>query len=84
MSREESERDGRGRLFASMGRGGSLARAGLHVPHVRQSFNWDCGLACTEMALRALGVPASQCSLAKLRQRVPSSSIWTVDLAFVL
>ena len=48
------------------------------VPHVRQSFNWDCGFACTEMVLRALGVPASECSLNKLRSVVgPSStSIW--------
>lgn len=51
-----------------------------------QSFNWDCGFACTEMMLRALGVPASECSLTKLRNVVgPSStSIWTVDLAYAL
>jgi hypothetical protein len=36
------------------------------------------------MALRALGVPASECSLGHLRQIVPSSSIWTVDLAYAL
>ena len=24
----------------------------LHVPHVRQSGNWDCGLACVQMVLR--------------------------------
>lgn len=26
------------------------------VPYVGQSFSWDCGLACVEMALRARGV----------------------------
>lgn len=26
------------------------------VPYVSQSYSWDCGLACTEMALRARGV----------------------------
>lgn len=57
---------------------------GLRVPHVRQSFNWDCGFACAEMALRALGVPASECTLGHLRKIVPSSSIWTVDLAYAL
>ena len=41
-----------------------------------QSFNWDCGLACAEMALRALGVKRTDCTLSKLRQRVPSSSVW--------
>lgn len=27
----------------------------LQVPHVRQLFNWDCGLACVSMVLAALG-----------------------------
>ena len=51
-----------------------------------QSHNWDCGLACAEMVLRALGVPPVQCSLSKLRELVPplSTSIWTVDLAYTL
>ncbi|EOD15687.1 hypothetical protein EMIHUDRAFT_211259 [Emiliania huxleyi CCMP1516] len=63
----------------------SPAAASLRrVPHVRQSFSWDCGFACTEMALRALGVPARECHVSQLRKRVPSSSIWTVDLAFIL
>lgn len=26
------------------------------VPYIGQSYSWDCGLACTEMALRARGV----------------------------
>uniref|UniRef100_A0A7S4B0T1 Guanylyl cyclase n=1 Tax=Chrysotila carterae TaxID=13221 RepID=A0A7S4B0T1_CHRCT len=62
-------------------RGTTLKR---QIPHVRQSFNWDCGFACLEMALRALGVSQKDCSLQQLRSRVPSSSIWTVDLAHVL
>ena len=28
----------------------------LQVPHVRQHYNWDCGLACVLMVLRAMGV----------------------------
>lgn len=31
------------------------------VPYVSQSFSWDCGLACTEMALRARGVKKVRC-----------------------
>ena len=61
----------------------ALARA-RSVPHVRQSFNWDCGLACTEMALRALGMRSEDCGLRFLRRLCPSESIWTVDLAYVL
>merc|ERR1712087_50857 len=54
------------------------------IPHVRQSFNWDCGFACIEMSLRALGISACRCSLQTLRSRVPHSSILTVDLAHLL
>jgi len=52
------------------------------VPHVRQAFNWDCGLACCLMVLRALGV--ADVSLASLRERCPTKSIWTIDLAHLL
>ena len=57
----------------------SLLRKRL-VPHVRQSHNWDCGFACAEMVLRALGVPPAECSLSRLQQLVPSSSIWYAKL----
>mmetsp|Transcript_43864 Transcript_43864/g.73040 ORF Transcript_43864/g.73040 Transcript_43864/m.73040 type:complete len:285 (-) Transcript_43864:166-1020(-) len=51
----------------------------VDVPHVRQSFNWDCGLACVLMVLRTLGV--NKCDLRILRQLCNTTSIWTVDLA---
>ncbi|KAL1526872.1 hypothetical protein AB1Y20_015563 [Prymnesium parvum] len=54
------------------------------VQHVQQAFNWDCGLACTEMVLRALGVSKADCSLEKLQKFVPSTSVWTIDLAYAL
>mmetsp|Transcript_50291 Transcript_50291/g.130903 ORF Transcript_50291/g.130903 Transcript_50291/m.130903 type:complete len:258 (-) Transcript_50291:311-1084(-) len=64
---------------------GSLAgRGSRFVPHVRQSLNWDCGLACSEMVLRAFGVPPAECSLQELRKQVPVSSIWTIDIAYVM
>ncbi len=56
----------------------------LHALHRAQTFNWDCGLACIEMALRALGVSATECSLDQLREHAPATSVWTVDLAYVL
>jgi hypothetical protein len=55
----------------------------LHtVPHVRQAFNWDCGLACVCMVLRHFG--RRDADLYSLRQLCPTTSIWTVDLAFLL
>jgi len=54
----------------------------VDVPHVRQSFNWDCGLACMLMVLRSLGV--SRCNLQGLRLMCNTTSIWTVDLAYML
>ena len=54
------------------------------IPHVLQSHNWDCGLACVEMAMRALGVAPHDCSLRTLRTRVPSTSVWTVDLVHII
>jgi len=59
-------------------------RARRLVPHVRQSLTWDCGMACTEMVLRAVGVPAAECSLQSLRKHVPASSVWTIDLAYAM
>ena len=43
----------------------------LAVPKARQEEAWDCGLACAQMALRALGVGPQECSLAALRARLP-------------
>ena len=52
------------------------------MPHVRQSYNWDCGLACVLMVLRGLGWDSID--LHKLRSMCPTKSIWTVDLAHLL
>ena len=29
--------------------------AARRVPHTRQTYNWDCGLACVAMALNSMG-----------------------------
>ncbi|EFJ26551.1 hypothetical protein SELMODRAFT_97002, partial [Selaginella moellendorffii] len=52
------------------------------VPHVRQLRSWDCGLACVSMVLRALGIES--CNLKTLSQLCRNTSIWTVDLAYLL
>lgn len=54
------------------------------VPHVKQTYNWDCGLACVLMVVRALGASAHDCDLRTLRQLCRTTSIWTVDLAYLL
>jgi len=57
---------------------------GAIVRHKRQSTSSDCGLACTEMVLTALGLEGEECSCAALRSRLGSDSIWTIDLAYLL
>jgi hypothetical protein len=51
------------------------------VPYVRQSFAWDCGLACAEMALRARGVSVTVSDLRKLCE---TNSIWSIDISYLL
>lgn len=54
----------------------------LDVPHVRQEFNWDCGLACVLMVLKALSM--HWFTLSYLRRRCSTKSIWTIDLAHLI
>lgn len=52
------------------------------VPYVVQSYSWDCGVACAEMALRARG--AKQISCQDLIAMLNSKSVWSIDLAYLL
>jgi len=52
------------------------------VPHVRQAFNWDCGIACVLMIVRSLGL--KHVDLRYLRDVCGTTSIWTIDLAHLL
>lgn len=52
------------------------------VPGITQAFNWDCGLACVLMVLKALGF--RHYHMATLMQKCPTRSIWTIDLAHLL
>ncbi|KAJ2611901.1 hypothetical protein H4S08_002938 [Coemansia sp. RSA 1365] len=55
----------------------------LHpVSKVLQQSQWDCGLACVCMILRAFGQPT--CTVAKLTHQLQTQSPWTIDLAFLL
>ncbi|KAA8500060.1 Protein GUCD1 [Porphyridium purpureum] len=54
-----------------------------HDFHVRQRFSWDCGLACAEMVLRARRVHAG-IDARTLRSIVQTTSVWTIDVAYLL
>lgn len=54
----------------------------IDVPHINQQYTWDCGLACVLMVLRTLGV--YDCDIQDLEDICCTTSIWTVDLAYLL
>ena len=54
------------------------------VPKVEQQEDWDCGLACVGMVLSALGLPLEATTQPRLRMRLSSSEVWTIDLAYLL
>lgn len=54
----------------------------VDVPHINQLHSWDCGLACVLMVLRTLGV--KDCNMQELGDLCCTTSIWTVDLAYLL
>lgn len=56
------------------------------VPHIKQLYNWDCGLACLSMVLQTIhhrDINPSY-TLPNLIQSCPVQSIWTIDLAHIL
>ncbi|KAF8397407.1 hypothetical protein HHK36_016323 [Tetracentron sinense] len=54
----------------------------VEVPHISQLCIWDCGLACVLMVLRTLGI--NHCDIITLGNLCHTTSIWTVDLAYLL
>ncbi|KAB2047053.1 hypothetical protein ES319_A13G019900v1 [Gossypium barbadense] len=54
----------------------------VQVPHINQLFYWDCGLACVLMALSTVGINGY--SIQNLAELCCTTSIWTVDLAYLL
>ncbi|KAJ1726109.1 hypothetical protein LPJ61_005412, partial [Coemansia biformis] len=49
---------------------------------VLQQEEWDCGLACVCMVVRAFGHPT--CTVGRLAREVETHSVWTIDLVFLL
>ncbi|XP_022857275.1 protein GUCD1-like isoform X2 [Olea europaea var. sylvestris] len=61
---------------------GSVLSCFIEVPHINQLRTWDCGLACVLMVLRTLGI--YNCNIQELGELCSTTSIWTVDLAYLL
>ncbi|WOL14971.1 protein GUCD1 [Canna indica] len=79
----DDEEEGEGRLFSLRFDQPILYRAySVDVPHVRQRFDWDCGLACVLMVLRTIGI--EQYDILDLEKHCSTTSVWTVDLAHLL
>ncbi|XP_074654113.1 protein GUCD1-like [Tubulanus polymorphus] len=53
------------------------------VPHVKQSYHWDCGIACVKMVLGYFGRKLNDldrvCADLDFKE-----SVWTIDLAYIL
>lgn len=54
----------------------------VEVPLVNQQQTWDCGLACILMVLKTLDI--NDCNIQDLLALCCTTSIWTVDLAYLL
>ncbi|CAL2242886.1 unnamed protein product [Prunus armeniaca] len=54
----------------------------VEVPHINQLHSWDCGLACLVMVFRTVGIDS--CDIQTLAELCCTTSIWTVDLAYLL
>jgi len=51
------------------------------IIHVKQSYAWDCGLACAEMILRSHGI--SHCGLRELADIIGTQSVWSIDIVYL-
>ena len=55
----------------------------LHVPHIRQQAEWDCGLACALSLLHHFG--HTSMTLSELHRLVGGvCSVWSIDLVLLL
>eukprot|EP01023_Acetabularia_acetabulum_P005808 TRINITY_DN12390_c0_g1_i1.p2 TRINITY_DN12390_c0_g1~~TRINITY_DN12390_c0_g1_i1.p2 ORF type:complete len:298 (+),score=32.31 TRINITY_DN12390_c0_g1_i1:188-1081(+) len=64
-------------------KGGRNGQLYLEVPHVKQLFSWDCGVACTLMVLKALKIDGG-IGILQLQQQFCTRSVWTIDIAHML
>jgi len=50
-------------------------------PHLRQRYDWDCGLVCCQMCLKWVNKAQS---FAAITSRCTTQSTWSIDLAYLL
>ncbi|XP_024027789.1 protein GUCD1 isoform X1 [Morus notabilis] len=63
--------------------GSALCRSRfIEVPHINQLYYWDCGLACVLMVFRTVGINSH--NIKSIAELCCTTSIWTVDLAYIL
>ncbi|EDO47560.1 predicted protein, partial [Nematostella vectensis] len=57
----------------------------LELPHIKQEFDWDCGLACVQMVLRRIrGNRLSKTEFEDVCKDLGfGNSVWTIDLASI-
>ncbi|KAK7088316.1 protein GUCD1-like [Littorina saxatilis] len=55
----------------------------IEVPHVRQCYSWDCGLACVSMVLQHYDIPSKEVYTKDLDAQQCGESVWTIDLACI-
>ena len=56
-----------------------------NIPHIKQQYDWDCGLACVRMVLkRALPMTADRNFEDLCKQLGFGTNVWTIDLANIL
>ncbi|XP_073168911.1 protein GUCD1 isoform X1 [Lepidochelys kempii] len=56
----------------------------LQVPVIQQLYHWDCGLACSRMALQYLNRLNDEEFQKAIRELRLTKSIWTIDLAYLM
>lgn len=63
-----------------------MLRLQINLPHVRQKYDWDCGLACVQMVLKSLLADSfSEATFEDIcKQQGFGTSVWTIDLARIL
>lgn len=64
----------------------TMLKLRVDLPHVRQKFDWDCGLACLQMVLKKYFGDKFQLEEfeAVCEKKNFGKSVWTIDLATVL
>lgn len=55
----------------------------LHIPHVRQNYDWDCGLACLKMILQFFNITFNDFD-SVYESLNCETRVWTIDLCIIL